>query len=114
MVRRKNEAISGMKNIRGGNGDVGFFQVLNGEEEMYGKGRLFNVMTLQPGVSIGEHTHQGDNEIYYIISGESLYIDNGVEVQVSAGDVCICNDGESHAMVNNSSEPCSMVALILY
>ena len=71
-------------------------------------------MTLAPGNSVGYHVHEGDNEIYYILSGTGEYNDNGNICTISAGDVTICNDGESHGLLNTGVEPIELIALILY
>ena len=114
MIRRKNEMVSDSKCIRGGIGETAMLQLLNGADEMYGKGRMFNLMTLAPGNTIGEHRHSGDNEIFWFISGTGEYNDNGTVTAVGPGDVAVCNDGELHGLVNNGSEPLTFVALILY
>lgn len=114
MIRRKDEMASESKCIRNGIGNTDMRKILNGADEMYGKGRMFNVMTLEPGNSIGEHAHSGDNEIFYIISGTGEYCDNGTWTTLSAGDAAICNDGDSHAMKNTSDSPLEFIALILY
>ena len=66
-----------------------------------------------PGDSIGDHLHTGNNEIYYVLSGSADYNDNGTTVKIEAGDVTVCNDGESHGLVNTGSEPLHLIALIL-
>ncbi len=114
MVRTKNEQTVEFKCIRNGNGEAEMRKILNGVEEMYGKGRMFNHMVLAPGRSIGEHTHAGDNEIFYILSGTALYNDNGNTVRLNPGDTAVCNDGELHGMVNDGDEPLEFIALILY
>ena len=48
MVRTKNEQKVEYKCIRNGNGEAELHLILNGEEELYGKGRLFNHMILAP------------------------------------------------------------------
>ena len=114
MIRKANDQLIEKKCIRGGHGEVLMQKLLNGADEMYGKGRMFNRMTLLPGDSIGEHAHSGDNEIFYFLSGTGLYTDNGVQYTVEPGDVVVCADGDSHALVNNTAEPIEFVALILY
>lgn len=114
MVRKSSEQAIEFKCIRGGKGEVEMHKLLNGADEMYGKGRMFNRMILAPGNSIGEHTHSGDNEIFYILSGTAEYNDNGNTVTAVPGDVLVCNDGEMHGMVNNGSEPVEFIAVILY
>ena len=114
MVRTKNEQTVEFKCIRGGNGDAEMHKILNSEEELYAKGRLFNHMILAPGRSIGEHTHVGDNEIFYFLKGSGLYNDNGKSVRVFPGNTAICNDGECHGLVNDGDEPLEFIALILF
>ena len=114
MVRTDKEMTVVSKSIRGGKGECIMKQLLTGEAELYGKGRMFNRITINPGVEIGYHTHSGDNEVYYFLSGSGLYNDNGTELTVHAGDITICNDGESHGFVNNTDEPVEALALIIY
>ena len=114
MVRTKKDQTVERKCIRGGKGEAEMHKILNSEEELYGKGRMFNHMVLAPGNSIGEHQHVGDNEIFYILSGVADYNDNGTKVKLYPGDTAICNNGETHAMENNGSEPVEFIALILY
>ena len=114
MVRKPEQQQVEFKCIRGGVGEAEMHKLLNGAEEMYGKGRMFNRMILAPGRTIGGHKHEGDNEVFYILSGEGEYNDNGTIVTVAPGDVCVCSDGEYHAMANKGSEDLVFIALILY
>jgi mannose-6-phosphate isomerase-like protein (cupin superfamily) len=60
---------------------------------MYDHGRLFAHVTLEPGRSIGYHTHEGETEFYYIIKGEGVFNDNGTDVTVYPGDTCATSYG---------------------
>ena len=101
------------ENMRGGNGTV---EVTNfaTPEELNEKGRLFANITLKPGCSIGYHVHEKDSELFYLMKGEAVYNDNGVECTVSAGDVMICPVGQGHAIANNSEENVEICAVIVY
>lgn len=114
MVRTKQEQTVEFKCIRGGNGEAELHNILNDKEELYGKGRMFSHMILAPGRSIGEHRHEGDNEIFYFLKGSGLYNDNGSPVRVRPGDTAVCNDGECHSLLNDGDEPLELIALILY
>ena len=114
MFRQKKDQPIEFKCIRGGNGETEMRKILLGADEMYGKGRMFNEMILAPGNSIGEHAHSGDNEIFYFLSGEGEYNDNGTVVTVRPGDTVVCNDGETHSLKNTGKEPLRFIALILY
>ena len=114
MVRKKEKVQSVTKAAPfGGTGEITVRSLLETPEEMYEKGRVFAHTTVYPGSVIGLHTHHGDGEIYYILSGNGRDNDNGTVTEVSAGDVCICNDGESHSM-EAVGGPVEMIALILY
>ena len=114
MIRRKEDQAVEFRCIRGGIGEVEQHKICESVEELYGKGRLFNLMIVEPGGSIGEHTHEGDNEIFYFLEGTCEYNDNGTKVQVGPGDTTVCNDGEMHGLVNNGDVPLKFIALILY
>ena len=114
MIRKKEDQAIEFRCIRGGNGETEQHKICESVEELYGKGRLFNHMILAPGNSIGEHVHEGDNEIFYFLSGTGEYNDNGTTVQVKPGDTAVCNDGETHSLVNTGDIPLEFIALILY
>ncbi len=101
-----------MERARGGKG-ITQMNILLSPEELCNKGSLFNHVTLTPGSSIGFHNHKDDFEIYYILSGQGLYNDNGTDYRVSAGDITICNDGQGHGIENIGDEDLVMIALVL-
>ena len=114
MIRRKADQRVEFKCIRNGNGEVELHGITTSVEELYGKGRLFEHMFLAPGCSVGEHTHVGDNEIFYFLKGTGTYNDTGTYVKVGPGDTAICNDGELHGLVNDGDETLEYIALILF
>lgn len=108
------DALDGFeKEMFGGPGTTKFTKIVN-EEGLVGKGRLFNVVNLKPGCAIGSHKHNGELEIYYVLKGQGTYDDNGTSMQVKAGDVTVCNDGEVHGILNSGTEDLEMIALILF
>ena len=114
MIRRSEEKRIETKKLFGGAGEAEMHKILNGADEMYGKGRVFNHLHLAPSCEIGWHVHQGDGETYYILSGHGLYNDNGTTVEVGPGDVTFTDSGEGHALLNNGAEELEAIALILY
>lgn len=115
MIRRSAEkTVVTRENMRGGQGIVKMENVLNGAEEMYGKGRLFAKIILEPGCSIGHHVHEGESETFYFLRGTGEYDDNGEITTVQAGDVAFAGDGEGHSIKNIGDEPLEFIALILY
>lgn len=56
---------------------------------------------LDPGASIGYHKHADDEEVYFIMTGEGIYTEEGEELKVGPGDVLLCRMGNSHGIENN-------------
>ena len=114
MIRLKSD-INGIRKPApfSGTGEITVRSLLEGEEEMYGKGRVFAHTTVYPGSAIGFHRHAGESETYYILSGYGSYHDNGTVVDVHPGDVCFCGDGQGHS-IEAAEGPIEMIALILY
>ncbi len=100
MIKYKSEMRSEERpNMRGGNGTVKITHALE-KEEINGPMRLCATLTLEPGASIGEHIHEHEDEIFYIVSGTAKVVDNGVEKVVYAGDSIITGNGGSHSIEN--------------
>ena len=115
MIRRSNDkTVERPEHKFGAPGFITVRSLLNGPEEMNGKGRVFAHTTVLPGNGIGYYVHQGDTEIYYIYSGKGEYNDNGVITTVEAGDVTITPSGTGHGVTCIGDEPLELIALILY
>ncbi len=114
IVRRSDERILDVKKMFDGGGEAKMYRLLNGPEEMSGKGRLFNHVILEKGCEVGWHVHHGDGEAYYVIKGQGEYNDNGNVITMYPGDVSFVGDGEGHSIINRCDEPLEMIALILY
>ena len=115
MIRRATERnIERKPSPFDGPGEITIRSLLNGPDELYGKGRIFAHTTILPGAGIGYHVHNGESETYYIYSGEGEFNDNGALRRVSAGDVTFTADGEGHCLRNTGTEPLEFIALILY
>jgi mannose-6-phosphate isomerase-like protein (cupin superfamily) len=97
----------------GGKGAVKSSHFLN-QEDAAGTGRQFARSVLAPGNSIGYHTHKGDFEVYYILSGTARVNDNGEEHILHAGDSILTRNGESHSMENAGDVDLEYIALILF
>lgn len=76
--------------------------------------RTFAKATLECGASVGFHTHEGESEAYYILSGEAEYNDNGVLRNIKAGDVTFTPSGEGHGIKNIGKEPLVFLPLIIF
>lgn len=98
-----------------GAGTVQLRALLNGPEEMNGKGRLFSVLSVPVGGSIGYHVHEKDSETFYILAGQGEFDDNGEATHpCGPGDVLMTPAGNGHAIRNTGNVPLEFMALILY
>ena len=112
MIRRAGEyQVDRNENMRGGEGVIELNHLLN-KEEFEGAGRLFSLLRIKPGDSIGYHIHENEQETFYILEGEALYNENGTEVILKAGDVALCKDGEHHSIKNIGNETLVFFGLI--
>lgn len=99
--------------MRGGEGSVLIHEILD-KGEYQGHARLMAVITLKPGCSIGEHLHENEEEIFYVLEGEAVYNDNGKTEIMHQGDSCVCLSGQKHSLSNGSeTENLSVFAVIL-
>ena len=113
MIRRKDEYIKEIKpNMRGGHKEVLVTNLFD-KEELMNKARLFATLTLIPGASIGTHQHDNEKEYFYIIKGNPTYLDGDDEIQLYEGDSTICDDGQSHSIINKTDEDVVVLACIM-
>jgi Mannose-6-phosphate isomerase len=71
-------------------------------------------MLLQPGFEVGEHTHHGNYEVYYVLSGLRHVPAATVRRRPwTAGTVTFTGDGESHVLRNDGDTPLEFLALVL-
>lgn len=102
------------ENLHGGSG--GFWGRYPVPRDSAPEGSLFRMigrLSLDPGASVGEHTHAADEEVYVILSGRGRYRDDGVEVDAAPGDTFVTWRGHSHGIVNTGDEPLEFLAVIV-
>lgn len=75
--------------------------------------RMFSRVTLKVGEAVDFHTHIGEFESYYILSGIGLYIDHDKTVTVEKGTVTFTPSGKGHGIKNIGNEPLEFIALIM-
>lgn len=111
--RKEDQKCSVREGVMGGRGEILSRHFLS-QEDAAGTGRLFAVNTVAPGCSIGRHSHQGEFEIYYILSGTAKVTDDGEEFILGEGDMQQCRSGHSHSIENAGDTPLEHIALILF
>ena len=81
--------------------------------QLPGKVRLFNVMTLIPGASIGYHVHENESEMFYFIEGNGRVQDDDQFFDVTAGDTMATFSGHGHAVENTGDTDLVILAAIV-
>jgi mannose-6-phosphate isomerase-like protein (cupin superfamily) len=113
MIRRKSEMEKEVReHMRDGKGTVEILHVFR-QKELQGKVRLFARLRLQKDCSIGYHLHDGEEEIFYILSGTGRMTDGDTTSIVGPGDAVLTGGGSGHSIENAGEEPLDILATIL-
>lgn len=67
---------------------------------------------LEPGASIGLHTHQTSSEILYVLQGEGLVLYDGSSERLSKGLCHYCPKGHEHSLINDSNDDLLFLAVV--
>lgn len=113
IVKKSDLKVTEIDRLKDGIGSVKLTHITDAEG-LCQKGRLFSIMELEPGCSVGSHTHENDFEIYYILEGEGEATDDGVVKNVYPGDAMITHENHEHSLKNIGNDILKFVALILY
>lgn len=92
-------------NFKGGNGELLTRNYIDGKCKIMKS-------CLRPGASSGLHTHEGNCEIVYVISGTATFYYDGVMETANAGEVHYCPEGHSHYMENNTDTDLIYLAIV--
>ena len=96
---------SAHQQFKGGEGTF-FNKVFQDENNKIMSGRL------APGSSIGLHTHEGNSEIIFILSGRGKVLYDGEYESLSAGSCHYCPAGHTHSLINDSQEDLTFCAVV--
>jgi mannose-6-phosphate isomerase-like protein (cupin superfamily) len=111
VIQRQNMITEIKEKMRGGDGSAKIVHLVNCENEK--NIRLLAELTLQPGSSVGNHSHETETEYFLILSGSGTVNDDGTETPVKAGDVVITGNGASHSISNTGTVPLVLHAVIV-
>ncbi len=94
-----------MKEFRGGQG------TLRARMHTDGNNKIMMGLLL-PRSSVGLHTHEGDSEIIYILSGTGKVLCDGEYEPLAPGDCHYCPSGHSHSLINDGDGELSFFAVV--
>jgi quercetin dioxygenase-like cupin family protein len=73
--------------------------------------RIF-ISRLQPGCSIGLHTHDTSSEVIYVLEGVGTTILDGVTEILQPGDCSYCKKGGTHTLMNKGEADLVFFAVV--
>jgi len=94
-----------LPNFKGGEGTVAMRTFVDDNA------RIMKLRVL-PGSSVGLHTHTGNSEIVFVLSGKATAVYNGVEEQLVPGCAHYCPEGQAHTIINNGTEDLVLYAVV--
>lgn len=114
MLRKREEMKNVFKeHLYGGDGFITAFSTIKSPEDLNNHATALSVLTLQPGSEIAYHQHQGDMEVYFLLSGSGIFYDNDNRVPMEKYDAGFTYDGEYHGFMNTGDVPAEVLCLIL-
>ncbi len=75
--------------------------------------RIFNILTLVPGASIGYHVHEDETELFYFMEGNGRVQDDDAFFDITAGDSMATFSGHGHAVENTGDTDLVILAVIV-
>ena len=114
MIKRAQDIVKKVKQqVRGGKGSMEIIRLVHPEETFTKHLQTLARVTLEPGSSIGLHPHDNTEEIYYILKGRALFLDNGTEKILEQGDATVTGGGETHSIEALGPEPLEFIGVVV-
>ena len=85
----------------------------SGRKSCGGRSGFLPACASQKGCSIGYHLHDGEEEIFYILSGTGTVTEGDTTSVVGPGDAVLTGGGGGHSIENPGEEPLDFLATIL-
>jgi quercetin dioxygenase-like cupin family protein len=84
-----------------------------GKSTLYESPRLLvGLNAFEPGQSHALHAHQGMDKVYHVLDGAGLFLLDGRELPMRAGDLLVAPDGVPHGIRNTSDRRLLVLALL--
>lgn len=111
MIKRGTETTH-IDSPRLGKGRMKMNTIISDKDQVEGLS-LFATLELDIDSEIGYHQHINEAEAYFIVSGTGEFTGNdGFKKQVSSGDLCLIEKGQSHGLKNIGNQPLSFIAIV--
>ena len=67
---------------------------------------------LLPHSHLGLHTHEGNSEMIYVLSGSGKILYEGESLPLKSGDCHYCPMGHAHSLINDTDEELVVLAIV--
>lgn len=84
-----------------------------GPDETANKCKLVAELCLEPGQCTGLHAHTDNAEIFYMLEGELVCIDDGEEFILKPGDCTSTANGAKHQIINKTDKMAKVLAIVI-
>lgn len=111
MITRASEQSKSIREYMRGGKEYVQFTHLSGK--LPEKARIFDILTLIPGASIGYHVHEGETELFYFMEGCGRVQDDEQFFDVTAGDCMATFSGHGHSVENTGDHDLVLLAVII-
>ena len=92
-----------MERNHGGTGPIEFRRLLT-QSDFETPIDFVDYTIIPPGSTIGVHEHNGNEEIYFVVSGKPRINVDGQERRVERGSIAVVRSGQMHRLVNDTDE----------
>ena len=84
-----------------------------GKATIYESPRLLvGLNAFEPGQEHALHAHAGQDKVYQVIEGDGLFLLDGRELAMKAGDLLVAPDGVAHGVRNTGSGRLLVLAIL--
>ena len=90
-------------NEHAGDGPISFRRVLS-RSDFESSIDFVDYTVIPPGSSIGRHSHDGNEELYFVVSGNPLITAQGETKRCGAGVLSVVRSGGWHELINDTGE----------
>ena len=73
---------------------------------------LVGLNAFEPGQSHAVHAHEGMDKLYYVIEGAGLFVLDGVERPMRAGELLVAPGSAPHGVTNNGPDRLLVLAVL--
>ena len=110
ITRKAQQGHSIRENMRGGEKYVQFTDLSSALPDSM---RVYSILTLIPGASIGYHVHENETEMFYFLEGHGRVRDDDQEYDIAAGDSMATMSGHGHGVTNTGDTDLVLLACIV-